>query len=121
MKKFIINEKLTNNIFSNQNLKWINFIQNSQQQDEKIFAITQKILNDVKTHQDSAIIELTNKFDQTKVKKINDLKVSKQEISNSEKILKPEIKNAFKRAFERIYSYHQKLHSFFQLNNHIFF
>ncbi|MBM3590522.1 MAG: histidinol dehydrogenase [Alphaproteobacteria bacterium] len=108
MKKFIINEKLTKNIFSNQDLKWINFIQNSQQQDEKVFDITQKILNNVKTHQDSALIELTNKFDKTNAKKINDLKVSIQEILDSEKILKSEIKNAFKSAFERIYSYHQK-------------
>lgn len=108
MKKFIINEKLSENIFSNPNSNWVSFINNSQQHDAQIFTTTQEILTGVQNLQDEYIIQLTNKFDKTTASSIEDLKVSKKEILNSGKKLDLELKNALEQAFNRIYSYHLK-------------
>ena len=46
MKKFIITEKLCNNL-KNSNFLWLTFIKNSQKNDEKNLQIVQEIIKDV--------------------------------------------------------------------------
>ena len=75
MKKFIITEKLSNNL-KNSNFLWLDFIKNSQKDDKKILKIVEEIIENVRHNQDQAIIELTNKFDKTNANKISDLIVS---------------------------------------------
>ena len=68
MKKFIITEKLSNN-YKNHNFLWLDFIKKSQKNDKKTLEIVEKIIEDVKSRGDRAIIDLTNKFDKTNAKK----------------------------------------------------
>ena len=107
MKKFIITEKLSNNL-KNDNFLWLDFIKNSQKNDKKILKIVEEIIENVRHNQDQAIIELTNKFDKTNANKISDLIVSKSEILASEKKVEKGVKDALKFAKKRIELYHQK-------------
>ena len=107
MKKFIINEKLSA-ISKNNKFLWLNFIKNSQKNDEKITKIVQEIIKEVQDRGDQAIIELTNKFDKTNATKIDDLIISKKEIFASEKKVDKAVKEALKFAKKRIEFYHQK-------------
>jgi histidinol dehydrogenase len=107
MKKFIITEKLSDNL-KNSNFLWLNFIKNSQKNDEKNLQIVQEIIKDVQNRGDQSIIELTNKFDKTNATKIADLIISKKEIFESEKKVDKAVKEALKFAKKRIETYHQK-------------
>ncbi len=107
MKKFIINEKFSAQL-KNNDFFWQNFIKNSQKDDEKTIKIVQEIIKDVKDRGDKSIIELTNKFDKTNAKRIDDLIITKQEIFASEKKVSKEIKDALKFAQKRIKFYHKK-------------
>jgi histidinol dehydrogenase len=107
MKKFIITEKLCDNL-KNHKFLWLNFIKNSQKNDDKILKIVEEIIKDVKTRGDQSILELTNKFDKTFATKIDDLIIDKKEIFASEKKVSKEVKEALKFAKKRIEIYHQK-------------
>ena len=84
MKKFIITDKLSVNS-KNNNFLWLDFIKNSQKNDQKTLEIVEEIIENVRKIGDQAIIELTNKFDKTNANKIADLIITKQEILASEK------------------------------------
>lgn len=102
---------IAKNLFENNNFvnqPWYNFLKKSHQDDSKIMQQVKDIIEMVKTHQDSAIIELTNKFDKTFAKSIDDLTVSFAEIQESEKHLDKLLINSINQAFDRIQSYHQK-------------
>ena len=90
------------------NDSWYNFLKKSHQDDSKILLQVQQIIESVKTHQDQAIIELTNLHDKTSAQSIDDLIVPLIEIQNSEKFLDKSLINSINQAFDRINSYHQK-------------
>lgn len=81
---------------------------NNEEFDAKITENVKNIINSVKKHQDEAIIEICNKFDQANFKKSEDLIVKKDEIDNALKNINPKILESLKLARDRIKSYHKK-------------
>jgi len=107
MKKFVITKKLSIELKNNK-FSWLNFIKNSQKDDEKTLKIVQEIIEDVKLRRDNAIVDLTNQFDKTNAKKIDDLIINKAEILASEELVDKKVKEALKFAKKRIETYHKK-------------
>ncbi len=85
-----------------------NLLQKRNQDDQKIDKKVAKIIDDVKRRSDSALIDLTKKYDNLDVKVINDLVVTKKELELSVKTVKDKTKKSLKRAIARVKSYHQK-------------
>ncbi len=79
-------------------------INDSKQNQEAVV----KIIEEVKSDQDLALIRLCNKFDKTSFSKAEELLVSNEELENCDLLLSLEVKNALKKAFERVYFYHQQ-------------
>lgn len=67
----------------------------------------ESILQDVRLRGDKALFELSYKFDKFQLNK-NNLKVSQQEISASEKAISPKAKAAIKKAIKRVQDYQKK-------------
>ena len=107
MKKFVITKKLSIELKNNK-FSWLNFIKNSQKDDEKTLKIVQEIIENVKLRRDNAIVDLTNQFDKTNAKKIDDLIINKAEILASEELVDKKVKEALKFAKKRIETYHKK-------------
>jgi histidinol dehydrogenase len=105
-KFFISKSSLVNSTTPNQD--WYKFIKNSHQDIQSNLESVEQIIELVKIKQDEAIIDLTNKFDKTSAKTIQDLEISSQEIQDSEKNLDEALINAINISFDRIKSYHQK-------------
>lgn len=76
--------------------------------DRKIDSIVSGIINKVKKKSDSALVELTNKFDNFPANSINDLVVNRRELDDSYNFVKKPIRNSLKNAISRITSYHKK-------------
>lgn len=108
MQKFILNKRLNTAYTSSESHLWKKFIQQSQIENKKIITATNKILQQVKNSGDKALIELTNKFDNTSAKKISDLIISKKEIFASQQKISSNLKNSIDTAKNRIEFYHQK-------------
>ena len=70
--------------------------------------IVRQIIADVQKNGDVAIIESCNKFDGANFCNSQDFLVSQQEISEAKNNIKPQLLQALKLAYERIFSYHQK-------------
>ena len=75
---------------------------------DKIYEVVKKIISDVQTRGDQALISLTAKLDSLDVISMADLTISKEKLKKSFENLSNEQKNALKTAADRINSYHQK-------------
>lgn len=82
----------------------IELVKRSQIDVDDVLVSVQSIINEVKTHGDSALIKFTEKFDSVK---LNTIKVSPEEIENSYQNLEPEIINSLKKASENIEKFHR--------------
>ncbi len=73
--------------------------------DSKVLLIVKDIIKDIKERGDDALIEYTNKFDSSLVT-LDNFKVTQDEIENGYNSISDELKETFKLAKERIYSFH---------------
>ena len=75
---------------------------------DEIYEVVKKIISDVQTRGDQALISLTAKFDSLDVSSMAELTISKERLKKSFDNLSNDQKNALKTAADRIKSYHQK-------------
>ena len=75
---------------------------------DEIYEVVKKIISDVQTRGDQALISLTAKLDSLDVSSMADLTISKERLKKSFDNLSNDQKNALKTAADRIKSYHQK-------------
>ena len=75
---------------------------------DKIYEVVKKIISDIQTRGDQALISLTAKLDSLDVSSMADLTISKERLKKSFDNLSNDQKNALKTAADRIKSYHQK-------------
>ena len=75
---------------------------------DEIYEVVKKIISDVQTRGDQALISLTAKFDSLAVSSMAELTISKERLKKSFDNLSNDQKNALKTAADRIKSYHQK-------------
>jgi histidinol dehydrogenase len=108
MQIFLIKDKITSELENLEKSNFYKFISKSQKSDKNVTEIVSKIISEVEKSGDKSLINLCNKFDKTNFKKSSDLLVTQSEISQAEKSLSKEIKDALKLSFARIKSYHQK-------------
>lgn len=76
--------------------------------DQAIDAAVVKILSAVKDQGDSAVLELTQKFDRLNASSVADLEISRQDLERAYLSLAPEQKNALDIAAKRVRAYHEK-------------
>lgn len=108
MKRFVIKDRLSNQLENCQKQAFYQFIDQAHQADLKVGKQVEDIIAKTRQEGDKALISLSNQFDKTNFKKAADFLVTPDEMKQAEKILSPEIKSALKTAFARIKSYHQK-------------
>lgn len=77
-------------------------------EDQAIDAAVVKILSAVKDQGDSAVLELTQKFDRLNASSVADLEISRQDLERAYLSLAPEQKNALDIAAKRVREYHEK-------------
>ncbi len=77
-------------------------------QDEKIDVVVADILKDVKTRGDAAVLEYTNRFDNTNVSSLAELEVSQAELRAALTELPEDQRAALQAAADRVRSYHEK-------------
>ena len=75
---------------------------------DEIYEVVKKIISDVQTRGDQALISLTAKLDALDVSSMAELTISKERLKKSFDNLSNDQKNALKTAADRIKSYHQK-------------
>lgn len=75
---------------------------------DEIYEVVKKIISDVQTRGDQALISLTAKLDSLDVSSMAELTISKERLKKSFDNLSNDQKNALKTAADRIKSYHQK-------------
>ena len=75
---------------------------------DEIYEVVKKIISDVQTRGDQALIRLTAKLDSLDVSSMAELTISKERLKKSFDNLSNDQKNALKTAADRIKSYHQK-------------
>ncbi|HEY8575922.1 MAG TPA: histidinol dehydrogenase [Devosia sp.] len=66
------------------------------------------IIADVRSRGDDAVLELTNRFDQTQFKTAADLRISEDEIAAAAERVTPEVRLALQTAHDRIRAHHEK-------------
>jgi histidinol dehydrogenase len=74
---------------------------------ETAFEAARKIVGDVKSRGDFAVIELTKKFDKQEIT-AGTIRVSSSEIASAKERLKPELAMALKQAYLNIWKFHSK-------------
>ncbi|MEO1946799.1 MAG: histidinol dehydrogenase [Methylophilaceae bacterium] len=77
-------------------------------QDDKIDVVVADILKDVKTRGDAAVLEYTNRFDNTNVSSLAELEVSQAELRAALTELPEDQRAALQAAADRVRSYHEK-------------
>ncbi len=77
-------------------------------ENEEIARTTQRIVNDIKTLGDKALLDYTNKLDYLEAKSIFDLEVSQNDLSNALNRIPQEIRRCLEIAAQRIQEYHEK-------------
>jgi histidinol dehydrogenase len=77
-------------------------------QDDSIDEVVAKILKDVKARGDSAVLEYTNRFDQTNASKLTELEISQSELQAALDSLPLNQREALRIAADRVKSYHEK-------------
>lgn len=75
--------------------------------DDKIFQIVQSILADVRRRGDAAVIEYTNRFDQTAAVTITDLEIAKDRLQQALNRIPRDHLDALKTAAGRLRDYHE--------------
>lgn len=75
--------------------------------DNRVAAVVDDILHQVKTRGDAAVLEFTNKFDRRNAQTLADLIVSPARLQAALNEITPEQRTALETAAERIRSYHQ--------------
>ena len=76
--------------------------------DEAIDAVVVKILGQVKTNGDAAVLEFTKQFDQLNVASAAELEISQEQLKQAYEGLLAEQKNALDIAAHRVRIYHEK-------------
>lgn len=77
-------------------------------QDETIDLTVAKILTDIKSRRNSALIEYTNRFDQVAITSAEDIELTQDHLQQSLLKLPLAQRNALEQAADRIRSYHEK-------------
>ena len=77
-------------------------------QDDKIDVVVADILKDVKTRGDAAVLEYTNRFDNTNATSLAELEVSQAELQAALTGLPTDQREALQAAADRVRSYHEK-------------
>ena len=77
-------------------------------QDDTIDATVAKILADIRTRKNAALIEYTNRFDRLSVKTAQELELTHDDLQQALAALPTEQRTALQQAAERIRSYHEK-------------
>ena len=76
--------------------------------DSSVDVVVENIINKIKDGSDSALLELTKKYDNFAVSEIKDLSVKKNEIDKSKKMIDPKVFSSLKFAIKRIKDYHKR-------------
>ncbi len=76
--------------------------------DEKVNNIVNEILERVRTEGDAAVVEYTNRFDNTSAQQMSDLEMSKERLQNALDNLPADQRKALEIAAERVRSYHER-------------
>ena len=77
-------------------------------QDDAVDATVARILADIRTRKDAALLEYTRQFDRLEVLSTTDLTLTQQQLQQSLDNLPPEQRKALEQAAERVRSYHEK-------------
>ena len=88
--------------------KFQNLLEKRDQDDKRIDSIVSKIIDQVRTNSDNALIKLTKEFDRFDIKKIDDLVVKDTELKKCYDILKKSTRSSLRKAISRIKSYHSR-------------
>lgn len=75
--------------------------------DNRVAAVVDDILQQVKTRGDAAVLEFTNKFDRRTASSITDLEITQTQLQNALTQITAEQRTALETAAERIRQYHQ--------------
>ena len=93
------------NKFFNPEIKsWSSLVKRPLYSLESVKDVVDGIFNNVELYGDKSLIDYTNKFDNVK---LTDLKINVDKISNSEKNIDKELKDAINIAFNNIYKFHE--------------
>ena len=76
--------------------------------DSSVDVVVENIIKSIKDGSDSALLELTKKYDNFAVSDIKDLLVKKKEIVKSKKMIDPKVFSSLKVAIKRIKDYHKR-------------
>lgn len=76
--------------------------------DEKVNNIVNEILERVRTEGDVAVVEYTNRFDNTSAQQMSDLEMSKERLQSALDNLPADQRKALEIAAERVRSYHER-------------
>lgn len=76
--------------------------------DSAVQARVDGILADVKRHGDAAVIEATNRFDRVSVSRMDELRLTAEQLRHAFEMLPAEQRNALASASERIRRYHER-------------
>tara|TARA_B100000035_G_scaffold233571_1_gene201848 strand:- start:903 stop:2198 length:1296 start_codon:yes stop_codon:yes gene_type:complete len=76
--------------------------------DSSVDVVVENIIKKIKDGSDSALLELTKKYDNFAVSEIKDLSVKKKEIDKSKKMIDPKVFSSLKFAIKRIKDYHKR-------------
>ena len=88
--------------------KFQNLLVKREQSDKSVEKVVDKIIEDIKSKSDSALIAYTRNLDKFKLKKFDELVVSEKELSNSLKSLDASVLRALRTAIKRIKDYHRR-------------
>ncbi len=88
--------------------KFNDLLKKRDQDDIQIDKTVSRIISDVKSNSDKAILKFTKKFDRFNAEKIEDLIVGQDEINESFRSIAQSTKKSLKKAISRIKSYHKK-------------
>lgn len=90
----------------NSNLEKLLAFENAQ--DGAVDVTVARILADIKSRKDAALIEYTNRFDRLSATSAEDLELTQDQLRRSLEALPPSQRNALEQAAERVRSYHEK-------------
>lgn len=77
-------------------------------QDDRVDTVVADILKDVKTRGDAAVLEYTNRFDNTTANSLTELEISQAELQAALKNLPTDQREALQAAADRVKAYHEK-------------
>jgi len=90
----------------NSNLEKLLAFENAQ--DDAVDVTVAKILADIRSRKDAALIEYTSRFDRLSATSGKDLELTQENLRHSLEALPPVQRNALEKAAERVRSYHEK-------------